>query len=423
MRAATRPLGWITRWAAWSIPRHVLIYVVVVDLLAVATLALGRPPFTATDWTRFAVLAGCSIAYVELTRGVERIRDVNAKAGPYMDTESVWCFAAVVVLPTVLASGIVVLIYAWSWFRVHRHRRPLYRWAFSGATVVIATQVAAAVLALGPGPHPGMPSSPGGLAIAAAAAGVRWLVNYALVCGAILMSSPHMHASQVLENLDERIMEVGAFGLGLVAAGVLTFNPLLLAGIVAGLVAMHRGILLSQYRKAARTDAKTNLNTVDWWRQIAEQALARAAASGGTLGVLILDLDHFKLVNDVHGHVAGDQVLRAVGQVLSEEIRDYDTPGRWGGEEFVVLLLDVSSVDLEAVAERIRRQIHALVVPVSSTEGETTLHDLTVSIGGARYPLPGITTLDDLVLAADKALYQAKGNGRNQVCLTMSSGE
>ncbi|HEX3783463.1 MAG TPA: GGDEF domain-containing protein [Pseudonocardiaceae bacterium] len=393
-------------------------YVLLIDAIGIATAIGIRRPVTHLELTRFAVLVVAAIAYIEFTRGVERVREVNAKAGPYMDTESVWCFAAVVILSPGLACALVAIIFTWSWFRVWRGRRPLYRWIFSGATVLIATEIAAAILAAGPGPHPGMPSTLVGLGVAAAAAAVRWLVNYALVIGAILMSAPNIRGAQVLANIDERVMEVGAFGLGLVAAGVLVFNPLLLLGIVAGLVAMHRGILLNQYRKAARTDSTTDLNAVGWWRQIAEQALDRATASGGSLCVLILDLDHFKQVNDTYGHVAGDQVLRCVGQALRAEIRAQDSPGRWGGEEFVVALSGVGLTELAAIAERIRRRIHTLTVPVDSTRGPATVGDLTVSIGGARYPGTGAATLTELVLAADAALYQAKDNGRNQVCLS-----
>ncbi len=413
-----RPLTWVTGWPLWSTPRHVVCYVLLIDAIAVVTALLVRRPITHLELTRFAVLVVAAIAYIEFTRGVERVREVNAKAGPYMDTESVWCFAAVVILPPSLACGLVLVIFGWSWFRVWRGRRPLYRWIFSGATVIIATEIAAAVLAAGPGPHPGMPTTMVGLGVAAAAAAVRWLVNYALVIGAILMSSPNIRGAQVLANIDERVMEVGAFGLGLVAAGVLVFNPLLLLGIVAGLVAMHRSLLLNQYRKAARTDSTTDLNAVGWWRQIAEQALERATAGGGTLGILILDLDHFKQVNDTYGHVAGDQVLRCVGQALSAEIRTQDSPGRWGGEEFVVAMSGVSLTQLATIAERIRTRIHELAVPVDSTRGPSTVRGLTVSIGGASYPGVGATTLTELVLAADAALYQAKDNGRNQVCLS-----
>ena len=145
---------------------------------------------------------------------------------------------------------------------------------------------------------------------------------------------------------------------------------------------------------------------------MATDTFARAAATGGRLGVLMLDLDHFKRVNDTYGHMAGDSVLRAVAEAVTSEIRADDTAGRWGGEEFAVLLPGVDPADMVVIAERIRRRVHALIV---QPDRGTTIADLTISIGAAHAPDPRITGVDDLVRAADAALYAAKTNGRNQV--------
>jgi diguanylate cyclase (GGDEF)-like protein len=93
-----------------------------------------------------------------------------------------------------------------------------------------------------------------------------------------------------------------------------------------------------QYRTAARTDAVTGLHSSPWWNQICEQALERAIGTGSVLGVLILDVDRFKEVNDTYGHVAGGQVLSRVAQTIRTEIRDYDSPGRRGGDEFAIVV-------------------------------------------------------------------------------------
>jgi GGDEF domain-containing protein len=90
-----------------------------------------------------------------------------------------------------------------------------------------------------------------------------------------------------------------------------------LAGVVIALVAMHRGVLLAQFRRAARTDAKTGLYSPEWWHQMALRALERAEVRGTGMAVLMLDLDHFKVINDTYGHLVGDQVLRAVAQALA----------------------------------------------------------------------------------------------------------
>lgn len=415
-RLVNWPRDRIASWPLLRIPRRVLGYVLTIEVIAVAVVAATAVHVRLDhgDWVRFAMLAGCVIAHVELTQGVERVRQITSGPGPTQYTDSAWCIAAMLALPSLLASGIVALVFTWSWLRIWRGRRPLYRWIFSGATVVLATDAASAVLGTDPMTYPGVPTGPAALGIAVLAAGLRWLVNFALVAGAILLSSPTMRAVDVLDNLGERVMEIGALGIGLVAAAILTYNPLLLLGIVAAVATMHRGLLVAQFRKAARIDAKTCLNTAAWWQQIAQHSFEQANATNSSLAVLMLDLDHFKAINDTYGHLAGDQVLHEVAAAISNEIRETDTAGRWGGEEFVVLVPDVNRTELHALAERIRRRIHALVVTTTSND-TATVQDLTISIGGARHPHPGISSIDDLVLAADTALYQAKKAGRDQV--------
>jgi len=409
------PGRWVKGWALWTVPRRVLCYVLSIEAFTVAILAVTaiHAPINQTAWIRFGILCGCVVVHVELTRGVERVRHVTSGVGPVMNTDSAWCIAAIVALPSVLAGATVAFMCTWLWFRIWRGRRPLYRWAFSSASVIIATQTAAAILALDPHTYPGVPTTLSAFGLVAVAAALRWLVNFSLVSGAILLSSPNMRAIELFDGISERILEVGAFGLGLVAAALLTYNPLLVVGVVVGVAAMHRGLLVAQFRKAARTDSKTGLDTAGWWHQVAEHAFDRARVTGSSVGALMVDLDHFKRVNDTYGHLAGDAVLQAVAAAINSEIRDADTAGRWGGEEFVVLVPNVDTIEVRAVAERIRRRIQALVVTMPAQE--LIIQDFSASIGCALYPSNGITTIDDLVLAADTALYSAKNNGRNQV--------
>ena len=120
----------------------------------------------------------------------------------------------------------------------------------------------------------------------------------------------------------------------------------------------------------------------------------------------MIDLDHFKQVNDAYGHTVGDRVLQAVADVLSASARRYDVVGRWGGEEFVVLCPEVTKETLRAIAERIRERVRELRVPVEGT----VVEGLTVSIGIALYPEFG-PELQDVLLAADDALFVAKDSG------------
>jgi diguanylate cyclase (GGDEF)-like protein len=139
-----------------------------------------------------------------------------------------------------------------------------------------------------------------------------------------------------------------------------------------------------------------------------DKEIARQARQNGELGLLLLDLDFFKQVNDIHGHAAGDLALCATANVLHSTKRGYDHAGRWGGEEFLLLLPECNEADLLAIAERIRESVQALRI---GTGSQTV--SFTVSIGAHHSNNP--QTLDAMLQQVDKALYAAKDAGRNCV--------
>ena len=180
------------------------------------------------------------------------------------------------------------------------------------------------------------------------------------------------------------------------------------APILSGL----RTLALAQSR--AMTDALTGLPNRWALQDALKRMLAHAARSDGPLGLVLLDLDHFKQLNDTHGHDAGDQALAAVGEALLAELRESDLPARSGGEEFAVLLPDTPLEGAVAVAEQLRRAIAAIELPFP---GAT----LTASLGVAVLPLHAHDA-DGLMRAADRALYAAKRAGRNRVVTAAASG-
>jgi diguanylate cyclase (GGDEF)-like protein len=185
--------------------------------------------------------------------------------------------------------------------------------------------------------------------------------------------------------------------------------------VLLSLFALHRSVLLGQFQRAAQTDGKTSLYNADWWATLAKNSLERTQRRGGSFGLLMVDVDFFKRVNDTYGHPAGDQLLKAIATTLRDGVREVDIVGRFGGEEFVVALPDVTAVELLTVGERLRGRIESLAVRVTSTRPEVTeLSGITVSIGAARYPETG-ETVEELLLAADAALLAAKGQGRNRL--------
>ena len=169
-----------------------------------------------------------------------------------------------------------------------------------------------------------------------------------------------------------------------------------------GALALRNAWLLDEVHELAATDALTKIANRMTFQDTLERELSRASREGGDVTLLMLDIDHFKKLNDTRGHQAGDDVLRRVAATLREQQRAYDTAARYGGEEFALILPGVAQDDALAVGERVREAI--------ASNG----CDVTASLGVATFPLDAQSE-DALVGAADEALYASKHGGRNRV--------
>lgn len=167
----------------------------------------------------------------------------------------------------------------------------------------------------------------------------------------------------------------------------------------------------AQLERLARTDVLTSLSNRRDFYERAQQEVARAKRSGKAFSLMLLDVDFFKKINDQYGHAGGDEVLRRLSRVLSDLLREVDSPARLGGEEFVVLMPETPLEGARLVAERVRAGMEATVVEL----GDGRLIRFTVSIGLAHWA-DGEDDIDVPLHRADEALYRAKAGGRNQVC-------
>jgi diguanylate cyclase (GGDEF)-like protein len=191
-------------------------------------------------------------------------------------------------------------------------------------------------------------------------------------------------------------------------------NPLLAPAALPVVTLLQRSLRHVQLLNDSRADSKTGLLNAATWEREAAAEVTRAVRTRTSLALAILDIDHFKVINDTYGHLAGDQVLKEIARALSSFLRDYDRAGRFGGEEFSLLLPQTRAVDAFRIAERVRANIAGLSIIVPGATGGERVH-VTVSIGVAALDAGSKREYAELMAAADAALYRAKDGGRDQV--------
>ncbi|MEV4642646.1 GGDEF domain-containing protein [Actinoplanes sp. NPDC049548] len=252
-----------------------------------------------------------------------------------------------------------------------------------------------------------------------------WLVSYLLLGAAAL----HPSMRRLDEAAPANSASISRWRLGLLTAAVMVVPVVLVVEHLRGtrpnlliiaaacsvlflLVLTRMAGLLSVQRRLAITDELTGLHTRRYLQERLTAQAVRPRRPDGEVGLLIVDVDHFKQVNDTYGHPAGDQVLVEVARRLEQACRRDDVLARFGGEEFAILAADVTFAELQEVAERIRRSIVAEPVQVAPGVDLT----VTVSLGGATLPRADSDS-GELVRDADAALYAAKNAGRDRVVL------
>jgi diguanylate cyclase (GGDEF)-like protein len=413
-RSFRRPAA-ITSWKLWGLPSRALALILCVDLVAaIATCAaLASVRWDIHQGERMLLLLALGIGYSEVTTRVERMRRYLA-SGTIVNITSVWTVAAVLCLSIGYATVVVVLLMLAHALRLRRQKalRP-HRLIFTSATVLLST-VCAAVTGESIRSHffNEPQGAMTGLAVIAALL-VFLVVNWVLVVATMYCAMRGITLKELLPGRDEGALELATLVLGTLVAETVFIQPILTPMILLLLLLLQRSAMVSQLEVAATTDSKTGLLNAKAWQEMAHRELLRAQRDQSPAAVLLLDLDHFKLVNDTLGHLAGDAALKAVSDVLKKELRGYDAVARFGGEEFVVFLNDLRVEDARQVAERALSRIRELVI--TRKDEADAYCTLTASIGLSVYPQHG-RDLADLLEAADVALYLAKRSGRDRVC-------
>ncbi|SEG55632.1 diguanylate cyclase (GGDEF) domain-containing protein [Thermomonospora echinospora] len=400
--------GWFGRRLAR--PSLLALYVVAVAGLYLALAADGivRTPVRAEDLRTFAALLACGAVCIEVSRRL------GMPAGVARDLLSAWWLPVALLLPPVYALLAPIPIQALLQLRVRRtllYRRVLVASALGLAGACASTAFHRTV----PEPLQGSPAwvidvHPGVL-VAVGCAALFTVVNTALVAIAAHAADPESRWRDVLWTRESLLLDVVELCVGLIVAIISALSLALLVLALPPVVLLQRSLMHQQLQAAARTDAKTGLLNAAAWQREADTELSRADRTNEPLALLLIDIDHFKRVNDTHGHLIGDQVLVGVATTLCSQLRDYDVVGRFGGEEFVVLLPGADTVEACRVAERLRGRVRRLTVPAE--EGTV---GVTISVGVSLLRTHG-QDLIELLTAADLALYRAKQSGRDRVCL------
>lgn len=402
-------------WQVWSLRRPLLVYILAVQLAALIVtilLAFSQRPRPAD----IAMLAGIVVLGVlkeELTRHVERTRRRFSDT-PYQNMTSVWTLASALVLPAGLAALVVTILYGHLWLRTWRHVRIVRPWKvlFSAATVVLSCHTANGVSHLIGRSALAEASTPRTAALLLLAVLLYSVVNLGLVAGAYALMTTERTARRLLGTVHDAMLEYATLAMGVVTAILLLRSPLTVIFLIPVLVVVHNIVLLRQLQEATSTDPKTGLLNTAAWLALGRQEFDRARRDGTMLGLLMLDLDHLKHVNDQYGDQFGDTVLHAVAEAIKDEVRAEDLVGRYH-EKFVVLCADLTVEELAEVGERVRADVASLEIPAGSAAVT-----VTVSVGLAHYPRSA-ANLDELLVAAGIALFAAKDAGRNRVAMRL----
>jgi diguanylate cyclase (GGDEF)-like protein len=411
-RRADRLVGPVRGWPLWELPSWLACFVIVVlaaDAIAIIAAALSTH-FRVHDAGLFVLVLALSVVSVELTRRT------GEPAGVTKDVHAVWELTIAIFLPPVYAFVAPIPRLALTQWRT-RKTLAYRRWFTSAATglsyglaSILYHAVASHARWLSPGPGARWLVW---IAVVAGCGIAQWAINNTLVMTAVKGSDREASVRQ-LTFTREPLFNDGAELITTVVTAVLTaanvFMVVLSLPLVILLQRSHRHANLVA---ASRVDPKTGLLNALTWQREARVELTRAGRTHTPLAVAMIDIDHFKRVNDTYGHLTGDAVLAGLAAAMRGLLRDYDIIGRFGGEEFCVLLPQTTAAEAEQTAERLRAKLAQISVPASDGTESIPL-SVTVSIGVAALESSRLD-LEELIAAADAALYQAKAAGRNRV--------
>ena len=387
-----------------GLPRAAGIYGITIGIAAVAA---ALPFFTrlahsdTSKWTTFLILAAGAAASHTYT--VRTARDTA------FHTSWVFLIPAAMLLPPELVVLVAVVMHVPEWLK-ERYAWYIQSFNISNYTLGnLATWGGAALIlhsnGLIPDEH------------------LRWALAGLAACTIAVAANHVILAPMVTLARGHSLREAGVFSfeslstdfilatLGLAVAAFWHLNPWLIPFAVAPLLLIHRSLAIPQLQAEARVDPKTGLFNARHFTVVMQEELGRAQRFQRPMSLIMADLDLLRDINNTYGHLAGDAVLRGISEVFRQQLRHYDVPARFGGEEFSILLPETPPDQAYEIADRIRRAVAARQFEVETSSEPIRA---TISMGIASFPRDG-DDMNELVHQADLAVYRAKLQGRNRV--------
>jgi diguanylate cyclase (GGDEF)-like protein len=412
-RRLPRRMTAIGDWPLWSLPRWLLAYllaIIAIDLAAIGV-AASFTSITRHDLALFGLLLGCTAISVELTR------KSGEQGGVIKDVQGVWQLPAAILLPPLYALIVPIVRNVLVQGRIRK--APVHRRVFSGAALSLSYGAASVVFH---GLSGLMPQDSGGMLsrgtvwtlLVVLSVLVKEILNKAVVLTPAKATDPAMNIRTEVFSREPMYNDAAEICTGLLLTYGVATNPLLAVAALPVVTLLQRSLRHVQLVNDARADSKTGLLNAATWERESTAEIARAVRTRTPMAVALLDIDRFKGINDTYGHLVGDQVIKEIARTLDSLLRDYDRAGRFGGEEFSLLLPQTRAVDALRIAERVRANIAGLsIIAPGATGGERV--QVTVSIGVAALDSGSKREYAELMAAADAALYRAKAGGRDQV--------
>ncbi|HSC50220.1 MAG TPA: diguanylate cyclase [Gaiellaceae bacterium] len=375
-------------------------YFFVVAAVATATIVplLSRLSLDTPGWATFVVLG--TIA------AIAQLFPVRTPRNQSYHTTIVFLIPAALLLPPALVALIGVLYHIPEWLKT---RSVWYIQIFNICNWTLSMMAAYASF------HAIVRADPGSDVVYAlaglSAAAAMVAVNHASFAPMLHLARGHSVRESGLFSFPSLSTDLVLAMLGVAMAAFWTRNPWLIPFSVAPLLLIHRSLSVPQLQEEARVDPKTGLFNARHFAAALHEELQRAERFERPLSLVMADLDLLRDINNTYGHLAGDAVLQGIAEVFRSQLRHYDVPARFGGEEFAILLPETPPAQAFEIAERIRRTVAARAYDVETSSEPIRA---TVSIGVAGFPRDG-SDANELIHQADLAVYRAKLQGRNRV--------